>query len=74
MAEWERIEMSGNPDIQSDPDFPSMVVVSIPLKPQPSSAWVEIFQLWPAARSCRPPRTRVSEGDVGLGSVSLRPC
>jgi hypothetical protein len=47
MAEWERVEMSGDPDVQSDPDHPSLVVVSIPLSPQPDKEWVEIFNSGP---------------------------
>jgi hypothetical protein len=47
MAEWMRVEMGGEPEVKSDPDYPSVVIVSIPLKPSPNADWTAIFNSGP---------------------------
>jgi hypothetical protein len=48
MVEWEPVDL-GEPQVKSDPDYPAMVVVYVPLTGTPDDAWTTIFNSGPPA-------------------------
>jgi hypothetical protein len=48
MVEWEPVGL-GDPQVKSDPEYPAMVVVYVPLTGTPDEAWATIFNAGPPA-------------------------
>jgi hypothetical protein len=48
MVEWEPVGL-GEPHVTSDPEYPAMVAVYVPLTGSPDDAWATIFNAGPPA-------------------------
>jgi hypothetical protein len=48
MVEWEPVAM-GEPQVTSDPEYPAMVIVYVPLTGTPDEVWSKIFNSGPPA-------------------------